>query len=660
MSSDIQKAIQEKRRQLELLKQRKHAHSLSVSTSTLDLSKVAPVPSPTSASSTPKPKESTEDVLGSIDQLLGVNTAAAASAPSSSSSSESKFKPRSAVSLTPVTLPGIEIAPIEVISYDKEVQVNMQLEEADMDNAKLESELARQLQLERKQLLEREKELQRLLEEARDNRAKFEAAQEQLRRSKQLTPADRDALLESSEFKQFFERTTLVMERALSARDQEYDFTVDYSAEEQEEKGLSRVREKTVRRLVFEDAQRSKRPITAMHWSPKYPELLLAAYAKPEDNISSLDPDGTVLVWNMNMSQRPEYTFISQSSVTCAMFHPSNPKLVIGGTWSGQVVIWDMREKSTPVFRTSLSRGHTHPVFAIRTVPMVNGTHNIVSVSTDGHLCVWSDNNLHEPALELDLKLETESDSKTSGTTKEEKLDITSNSFAFIGRDTNSLILGSDEGNVYKARLHDKPGLFECFQAHDAPITTVECHPISGKQHSTLDNLFLTASSDWTVKLWNHAPPSTASVPTASSVLSNKTVVTRPRPLLTFESAKDYVYDVQWSPVHPALFVTGDGTGRIDFWDLGSDSETPAHTVQVDTSSTEAAGLGLGLPAAPGSDKCVSVAKLRWSDDGLYLAVGTSTGSVVVFAVDPSLALPSKDSTAKLSSMVARASVGQA
>lgn len=53
------------------------------------------------------------------------------------------------------------------------------------------------------------------------------------------------------------------------------------------------------------------------------------------------------------------------------------------------------------------------------------------------------------------------------------------------------------------------------------------------------------------------------------------------RCLYTFESAKDYVYDVQWSPIHPSLFVSGDGTGFVDFWDLNKDTEVPIHHVNV-------------------------------------------------------------------------------
>ena len=33
------------------------------------------------------------------------------------------------------------------------------------------------------------------------------------------------------------------------------------------------------------------------------------------------------------------------------------------------------------------------------------------------------------------------------------------------------------------------------------------------------------------------------------------------------------MYDVQWSPIHPALFAAVDGTGRLDLWNLNNDTE---------------------------------------------------------------------------------------
>ena len=33
------------------------------------------------------------------------------------------------------------------------------------------------------------------------------------------------------------------------------------------------------------------------------------------------------------------------------------------------------------------------------------------------------------------------------------------------------------------------------------------------------------------------------------------------------------MYDAKWSPIHPALFATVDGMGRLDLWNLNNDTE---------------------------------------------------------------------------------------
>jgi dynein intermediate chain len=98
---------------------------------------------------------------------------------------------------------------------------------------------------------------------------------------------------------------------------------------------------------------------------------------------------------------------------------------------------------------------------------------------------------------------------------------------AFPGREANLLLLGSDEGKVYKARVHDQAGVFESVQAHEGPLTAIDCHPASKEVQGAaqLADLYLTSSIDWTVKLW-------------SSKLQ--------RPLLKFDVSRDYVYDVKW------------------------------------------------------------------------------------------------------------------
>ena len=43
-----------------------------------------------------------------------------------------------------------------------------------------------------------------------------------------------------------------------------------------------------------------------------------------------------------------------QSAVLSVCISPYQPNLVVGGTYSGQIVMWDNRAKRTPIMRSKL------------------------------------------------------------------------------------------------------------------------------------------------------------------------------------------------------------------------------------------------------------------------------------------------------------------
>lgn len=106
------------------------------------------------------------------------------------------------------------------------------------------------------------------------------------------------------------------------------------------------------------------------------------------------------------------------------------------------------------------------------------------------------------------------------------------------------------------------------------------------------------------------------------------------KPLFTFEGASDYVLDTQWSPIHPALFAMGDGSGRLQLWNINQDVDAPVYTAQISS-------------LAPSKDKA-AISRLQWSEDGMQIAAGSSTGTVSVFAIAKKVAHPDPSDMAKL------------
>lgn len=101
-----------------------------------------------------------------------------------------------------------------------------------------------------------------------------------------------------------------------------------------------------------------------MDWSTHFPELLVASYHNNEE--SPNEPDGVVVVWNTKFKKHtPEDVFHCQSAVMSTCFAKFHPNLILGGTYSGQIVLWDNRvQKRTPIQRTPLSAtAHTVRIY---------------------------------------------------------------------------------------------------------------------------------------------------------------------------------------------------------------------------------------------------------------------------------------------------------
>ncbi|KAM9789645.1 dynein, cytoplasmic 1, intermediate chain 2a-like isoform 2-T2 [Neosynchiropus ocellatus] len=484
--------------------------------------------------------------------------------------SDSELIGRGAVKLTMSKLTQVDFLPKEMVSYSKETQTPTETQtHADQKAEDEDEEIAAPPPAEESQ---EEKEEQREQEEDIP---------------KELTEEEKLQVLHSEEFLSFFERGSRIVERALA---EQVDVCFDYSGRDLEDKeGDLQAGAKLVLNRQFADERWTKnRVVTCLDWSLQYPELLVASYNKYED--APHEPDGVALVWNLKYKKgTPEYIFHCQSEVMSAGFAKFHPNLVVGGTYSGQIVLWDNRSnKRTPVQRTPLSASaHTHPVYCVNVVGTQNAN-NLISISTDGKMCSWSLDMLSQPQDSLELVFKQ---SKAVAVT----------SMAFPLGDVNNFVVGSEDGSVYTACRHgSKAGITEVFEGHHGPVTGLSCHSAGGPVD--FSHLFISSSFDWTVKLW-----------------STKST----RPLYSFEDSCDYVYDAMWSPTHPALFACVDLAGRLDLWNLNNDTEVPTASVYVE-----------GAPA---------LNRVRWAHSGKEIATGDSEGQVQVYDVGEQICVPKAD-----------------
>jgi dynein intermediate chain len=220
--------------------------------------------------------------------------------------------------------------------------------------------------------------------------------------------------------------------------------------------------------------------------------------------------------------------------------------------------------------------------------------HSLISISTDGRMCVWKLGMLSRPQETVELKAPSTAGSRPS---RETGSSVSTTALSFPDGEVNTFFIGAENGSIYSANRHgSQVGISDGMQydSHFGPVTSLHFHPSTGP--TDFGDLFLSCSVDWTMRL--------------NSTRQSK-------PLTTFETATDYMYDVNWSPTHPALFCSADGSGKLDLWNLCESTETPA----VRTKASERA-----------------LSRCTWSNNGRQIATGDSGGTLTIWNVSPDTA----------------------
>lgn len=288
-------------------------------------------------------------------------------------------------------------------------------------------------------------------------------------------------------------------------------------------------------------------------------------------------------------------------------------------------MIVDRRNRSQPIQKSCLAQnGHQYPVYSLSVIGYEN-THSIVSISNDGKMCTWKPKVLADPKdysflhtpkkLISDEKSAPDSMAQATVGGGDGRQPINAHCMDFAEGEQETFYVGSEDFSIYQCNTRSEFSVQSKLDGHHAPITSVDVHPgiSQSEKHSEMSDLLLSSSMDWTVRLW--APKS------------------RMSPIMTFESAQEYVYDAQWSPTHPSVFASCDAEGYVDIWNINKDHETPIVRKRIED--------------RPKPFNC-----LRWSKDGRRMAVGDSAGYVTVLGVDQELSVPKPDDFDKILDLV--------
>ncbi|KAL3667671.1 hypothetical protein V7S43_007224 [Phytophthora oleae] len=404
--------------------------------------------------------------------------------------------------------------------------------------------------------------------------------------------------------------------------------------------------------------------------------------------------DGLVLFWSLTNPEYPERIYHLPVGVTSIDFSTAHPYLLAAGFADGVVAIYDTRKddstagpsgatpsssgdntasKHVPVpiaTSSGMSGKHLDAVWQVRWVAR-GGGESVVSVSSDGRVVEWS---LKKGLSYSDLMTLKRSPNPllggvgtaATGTNGAGGVgdgvisrQASGRCLAFASRgDPSVYFVGTEDGLIHKCSVSYNEQYLQTYIGHTGPVYQLLVSPFS-------NDLFLSCSGDWSLKLWHQADPKGDAT-------------------LTFHSVDlaQAVLGASWSPSDSAVFAAVAEDGRIELWDLSQSTLDPivrhfpkkyisvaAPVVQ----QTENDGLGVNsssrdaTPKGDGDDglddtyrdpnapnlvapptlvevplECTTVA---FAPKAPVLVVGDSTGDVTVYRVPAQVQVSEFDGT---------------
>ncbi|NXS69329.1 DNAI1 protein, partial [Pandion haliaetus] len=278
--------------------------------------------------------------------------------------------------------------------------------------------------------------------------------------------------------------------------------------------------------------------VTAISWNPKYKDLFAVGYGSYD---FMKQGQGMLLLYTMKNPSFPEYVFSSESGIMCLDFHYDHPYLVAVGFYDGNVAIYNLKKAtSQPSYKSSAKSGkHTEPVWQVKwQKDDMDNNLNFFSVSSDGRIVSWTlikNELVHTDVIKLSV----------AGTTMQgpEGLQLQTlgcgTSFDFHKKIDYLFLVGTEEGKIYKCSKCYSSQFLDVFEAHHMAVDSVSWNPYHLK-------VFISCSSDWTVKIWDH------------------TIKT---PMFVYD-LNSAVGDVAWSPYSSTVFAAVTTDGKAHVFDL--------------------------------------------------------------------------------------------
>ncbi|NXP89470.1 WDR34 protein, partial [Passerina amoena] len=340
--------------------------------------------------------------------------------------------------------------------------------------------------------------------------------------------------------------------------------------------------------LSYPEAQDQNLQVTGVSWNATG-SVIACSYGRLDDGDWSTEKS-YVCTWNLDRRglnpQHPDLVVDVPSSVMCLAFHPSQPSLIAGGLFSGELVVWDTSRTEDPViWRTGMTDDtHTDPVYQVHWLPDTKHRNHarLLSVGTDGKILVWREERDGRLALAEGFAIVAQQIPRSTRLKKvawgEAAVGVTSLSFSPF--DAGVFVVGVEGGYCLRCSTSaqgpalPRPGgsvplrapAELAFSPHAGPVYSVSCSPFHRQSCFLLPpsprNLFLSCGTDGQVHL--------------HSMLQTQ-------PLFALQLSKKYLFCVCWSPVRPLVFAAASGEG-VHLFDLGRSTRKPTVSLKQSVS----------------------------------------------------------------------------
>lgn len=280
-----------------------------------------------------------------------------------------------------------------------------------------------------------------------------------------------------------------------------------------------------------------RKQVTSVCWNPKNTDLFAVGYGSYD--FSKQGP-GMIACFTLKNPSNPEFLYLTDSGVMCLDFHPQHPSMIAVGLYDGSVLVYNMQKKTDVQLFKCNNGKHTDPVWQVCwQKDDLDDNMNFFSVSSDGRVAQWT--LLQNELIYTDVIRLKFNESGTELVGEDEPLFSLAGGCCFDFHKTidHLFVVGTEEGRIHKCSKTYNSQYLLSFDAHQMAVYTVRYNPFHG-------NVFLSASADWTVKLWDHC---------------------RDKPLASFD-LNSSVGDVAWAPYSSTVFAAVTADGKVFVFDL--------------------------------------------------------------------------------------------